>query len=67
MDIDRSVRVGLHVDTRAKVRGVYEAPAIRDFGSFYELTAGCVGGIPQDAMQGADLQAFPANSGLFCS
>jgi hypothetical protein len=45
----------------------YESPMVRDLGGFRELTAGCVGGPATDALVGADKQAFPANSGLFCS
>ena len=59
MDIDSSVR-----DREPVAR--YCSPVIEDLGTITEVTQGCVGGIPQDAMQGADPQAFPANSGLFC-
>jgi hypothetical protein len=44
----------------------YERPAITDHGSLAELTAGCVGGVPEDSLAGADTQTFPADSGLFC-
>jgi hypothetical protein len=44
----------------------YESPVIVDHGDIAEITAGCVGGIPEDAMAGADTEAFPANSGIFC-
>ncbi len=45
----------------------YESPIVKDLGGLYELTAGCVGGITADALVGADKEAFPANSGIFCS
>ena len=44
----------------------YELRAISDFGDLTEVTAGCVGGVPADGLAGADLEAFPADSGLFC-
>ena len=49
-----------------ETRPEYSPPFVTDYGTLRELTAGCVGGIPADAMQGADVQAFPANSGVFC-
>ena len=45
---------------------VYEPPQVTDHGTLVDLTAGCVGGVPEDALEGADLNEFPANSGLFC-
>jgi hypothetical protein len=45
----------------------YESPMVKDLGGFHELTAGCVGGLTTDALVGADKEAFPANSGIFCS
>lgn len=44
----------------------YVAPAITDLGDLVEITAGCVGGVPEDSQAGADLETFPADSGLFC-
>ena len=44
----------------------YSEPTISDEGSLADITAGCVGGIPEDAMAGANLEAFPADSGIFC-
>lgn len=44
----------------------YTQPTITDEGDLLEITAGCVGGIPEDSMAGADLEAFPADSGIFC-
>ena len=44
----------------------YVPPVIRDHGRLRDITAGCVGGVPADSMAGADLETFPANSGLFC-
>jgi hypothetical protein len=43
----------------------YEKPEIRDQGTLVDLTAGCVGGVPNDALAG-DPQTFPAASGVFC-
>ena len=48
-----------------KVATVYERPRVTDHGTLADLTAGCVGGTPNDAM-GDDLNTFPANSGIFC-
>jgi len=45
----------------------YVAPAITDLGDLVEITAGCIGGVPADSMVGADVETFPADSGLFCS
>jgi hypothetical protein len=45
---------------------LYETPAIVDLGTLVELTAGCVGGVPEDSKVGADLETFPADSGLIC-
>ena len=42
------------------------ADAVMDHGTLADLTAGCVGGVPDDALAGADLNEFPADSGLFC-
>jgi hypothetical protein len=44
----------------------YAPPMIKDHGRLRDITAGCVGGVPADSMAGADLETFPANSGLFC-
>jgi hypothetical protein len=43
----------------------YEKPVISDHGALTEITAGCVGGVPEDAFAG-DPETFPAASGLFC-
>ena len=51
-------------DKRAAV--AYERPKVKDHGTLADLTAGCVGGVPDDALAGADLNEFPADSGLFC-
>jgi hypothetical protein len=45
----------------------YESPMVKDLGGFHELTAGCVGGLTTDALVGADKEASPANSGIFCT
>lgn len=44
----------------------YVAPAITDLGDLVDITAGCVGGVPEDSKVGADTETFPADSGLFC-
>ena len=44
----------------------YVAPAITDLGDLVEITAGCVGGVPEDSRTGGDTESFPADSGLFC-
>ena len=44
----------------------YETPTIVDMGSLVDITAGCVGGVPDDSLVGADTETFPADSGLFC-
>jgi hypothetical protein len=54
------------VETDTKDAAVYRRPEVTDHGTLADLTAGCVGGVPDDAMAGADTEAFPADSGLFC-
>jgi hypothetical protein len=51
-------------ETRATV--AYQRPTVTNHGTLADLTAGCVGGEPDDALAGADLNEFPADSGLFC-
>jgi hypothetical protein len=51
--------------TNTHSRTHYEQPSITDHGDLATLTAGCVGGVPEDALAG-DPETFPAASGLFC-
>jgi len=44
----------------------YEVPIIDDLGRLSDITAGCLGGVPDDSLAGADTENFPADSGLFC-
>ena len=44
----------------------YEKPVITDHGNLVELTAGCLGGIEDDAFGTVDPINFPALSGLIC-
>ena len=44
----------------------YEKPQVIDLGDLVAITAGCVGGVPEDTQAGADIEGYPADSGLFC-
>ena len=58
---------GGQVDRNERTTAVeFERPQITDHGTLADVTAGCLGGSPNDAMAGADLETFPADSGLFC-
>jgi hypothetical protein len=69
-------RIGTHPDhmevsvlahNNSLVTGLaYEVPVIDDLGRLSDITAGCVGGVPDDSLAGADTENFPADSGLFC-
>ena len=61
------MEVSVLAHEKSRVTGsAYEVPAIQDLGSLIDITAGCLGGVPDDSLAGADTENFPADSGLFC-